>query len=318
VRRLPAALAALGLVAIALVGCSASVSTAAGCSRPASPSTAALDLVDVSGATGSQPTVTVNAPLHTDQTQWQDLTTGSGTTVTQPTQLVVLDVTLVNGDSGLRTVSTNYDGDLSHPVPMSQWESIFPTLGTALQCATEGSRVLVTVPPEGIDLANAGNIGMDQGQSGVLVVDLRKVYLPAADGALQYNDAHGLPTVVRDADGRPGIIVPDGDAPSAQVVQVLKKGDGATVQSGDSVRVQLTQVAWDTRKVTTTTWDQSAESIDLSAGSLPAGFSDALVGQTVGSQILLVTPASGKNAAVVSVFDIVGIDVPAPAATPAP
>jgi hypothetical protein len=318
VRRLPAALAALGLVAVALVGCSASVSTAAGCPRPVSPSTAALDLVDVTGSTDAAPTVTVNAPLHTDTTQWEDLTTGSGTTVTQPTQLVVLDVTLVSGDSGLRTVSTNYDGDLSQPAPLSQWEAIFPTLGTALECATEGSRVVVAVPPDGFDLGNAGNIGIQQDQSGVLVIDLRKVYLPAADGALQYNDAHNLPTVVRAADGRPGIIIPDGDAPTDQVVQVLKKGDGATVQDGDSVRVQLTQVDWDSRKVTSSTWDQSAEPIDLGSSSLPTGFSDALVGQTVGSQILLVTPASGKTAAVVSVFDIVGIDAPAPTATPAP
>ncbi|MEN2741048.1 hypothetical protein ABCS02_24965 [Microbacterium sp. X-17] len=317
-RRLPAALAALGIVALGLVGCSASASTAAGCPRPMPSSSAAIDLVHVSGSTDVAPTVDVNAPLNVDQTQWQDLTTGGGTTVTQPNQLVVLDVTLVNGQTGQRTVSTNYDGDLSRPAPLSQWEALFPTLGTALQCATEGSRVVVTLPPDAVDLANAGNIGISPGQSAVLVIDLRKVYLPAADGALQYNDAHGLPTVVRAADGRPGIIIPDGDAPTQQVVQVLKKGDGQTVQSGDSVRVQVTQVNWNTRKVTNTTWDSTAQSVDLSSTSLPPGFSDALVGQTVGSQILLVTPAGGgADSATVTVFDIVGIDVPAsPQPTP--
>ncbi len=110
--------------------------------------------------------------------------------------------------------------------------------------------------------------------------------------------------------GRPGIIVPDGDAPTSQVVQVLKRGDGATVRQGDSVRVQLTSVDWATRQVKNTTWDSTAQSIDLSQTNVPASFSAALVGQTVGSQILLVTPASGANGAVVTVFDIVGIDAP--------
>ena len=307
-RRIPAVLAALGLTAVALVGCSASVSTPAGCPRPTPSSLAAIDLVHVSGDPADFADVQVQAPLHTDQTEWQDVVTGDGTTITAPNQLVVLDVTVYSGASGMRTVSTAYDGDLSRVFPLSQWTGIFPGLGDALHCAAEGSRVVVTLPPDGIDLSAAGNIGLQEGDSAVVVADIRKVYLPEADGADQFNDAHGLPTVVRAPDGRPGIIIPDADAPTEPVVQVIKRGNGAVVGADDSIHVQATGVDWADRSVTTTTWDGEPEALDMS--SAPDGFAQALVGQTVGSQILLVMPASGdrSGSATAYVFDILGID----------
>jgi FKBP-type peptidyl-prolyl cis-trans isomerase len=310
VRRFPAAIAALGLTAVALVGCSASTSTAAGCLRPTPSSTDALALVDVTGSPENVANVDVRTPLHATQTEYEDVVTGTGTTITEPNQLVVLDVTLVNGENGERTVTTQYDGNLQAVFPMSQWTGVFPGLQTALQCATEGSRVAVVLPPEGIDLAVAGNIGVQEGQSAVVVVDVRKVYLPAADGADQFSDAHGLPTVVRAPDGRPGVIIPDADAPTQPVVQVIKRGSGDVVAPDDAVRVHVTGVDWTDRTVTTTTWDSEPESLDLSAANTPAAFVDALAGQTVGSQVLVVVPAAdgGPSSATAYVFDILGID----------
>lgn len=311
-RRLPAVIAALGLVAVALVGCSASNATVAGCPRPTPASTAALDLVDVTGSPDAVANVTVRSPLRTDQTQWKDIVTGDGTTITgDPHQLVVFDVTLVSGETGLRTVATEYNGNLSTVTPVSQWATVFPGLTDALQCASEGSRVVVALAPSGIALQNASNIGIGDGESAVAVIDIRKVYLPAADGAPQFNDAHGLPTVVRAPDGRPGIIIPDATAPAQPVVQVIEKGDGAVVQPTDQVRAQVLSVDWDTGQVKDTTWDSAAAPIDLSSDQLAPAVRDALAGQTVGSQILLVTPPADKTGAVAYVFDIVGIDAPA-------
>jgi len=151
----------------------------------------------------------------------------------------------------------------------------------------------------------------------VAVVDVRKVYLPKADGADQFNVGQGLPSVVRGPDGRPGIIVPDAAPPSELVVQTLKKGDGPTVTGDAPVRVHYTGVTWDDRAVFETTWDAEPQSVDLE--TMIPGFAEALDGQTVGSQVLVVIPpdqgygdqAQGPvpaDSTLVFVVDILGID----------
>jgi FKBP-type peptidyl-prolyl cis-trans isomerase len=127
--------------------------------------------------------------------------------------------------------------------------------------------------------------------------------------------------VVRAADGRPGIIVPDGEAPDEVTVQTIKKGDGPVVTGDQPVRVHYTGVTWDERKVFDSTWDGEPASLTLDA--VVPGFAQALEGQTVGSQVMVVVPpdagygdaAQGEipaNSTLVFVIDILGLDeVPA-------
>ena len=126
------------------------------------------------------------------------------------------------------------------------------------------------------------------------MVDLHKVYLSRATGSLVYNDALGLPTVVRAPDGRPGVIVPDNDAPEDLVVQTLIKGDGPEVTGEQAAFVAYTGVNWDDHTVIDTTWDATPASISF--GDDAPEFADALKGATVGSQVLVVLPpAEGRT-----------------------
>ncbi len=177
--------------------------------------------------------------------------------------------------------------------------------------------MVVALPPGEVEAQNAANLGLKEDDSAVAVVDVRKVYLPKAEGANQYNDALGMPTVVRAPDGRPGIIVPAATPPSDLVVQTLKKGDGPAVAAGDTVRVHYTGVTWDGREVFDTTWDSEPRSLAL--GSIVPGLAEALEGATVGSQLLVVIPPElgygdqqqggiAANSTLVFVVDILGID----------
>ncbi len=181
----------------------------------------------------------------------------------------------------------------------------------ALQCATAGSRLLIGLP--------AGTAAKG---ATVAVVDVAKVYLPHAEGSLQYNDALGLPTVVRAPDGRPGIIIPDAKKPTKLVTPDPDQGHRAKVKATDTVRVQYTGVDWDSKTVFDSSWDKQAASFPLD--QVIPGFGKGLAGQTVGSQVLLVVPpkdgygAQGSgavkpNATLVFVVDILGIDPPATA-----
>ncbi len=180
---------------------------------------------------------------------------------------------------------------------------------------------MVAVPPGGIESATASSLEMADDESAVAVIDIRKVFLPKADGADQYNVGHGLPSVVRAPDGRPGIIVPDAAAPTDLVIETLKKGSGPVVTGDEPVRVHYTGLTWADRTVFETTWDGEPKSIDLDT-MLP-GFSEALIGQTVGSQVLVVIPpdqAYGDqpqgpipaDSTLVFVVDILGLDQAAP------
>ena len=148
-------------------------------------------------------------------------------------------------------------------VPVSRWIQVFPTIYDALECATEGSRVVVALPPGGVEAETAASNGLAEDESAIAVIDLHKVYLSKADGANVYNTGRGLPSVVRAPDGRPGIIVPDGEPPTEVTVQTIKKGDGPVVTGDQPVRVHYTGVLWDERTVFDTSWDGEPASLTL-------------------------------------------------------
>jgi len=137
----------------------------------------------------------------------------------------------------------------------------------------------------------------------VAVIDVLDVYPTRASGALQFNDARGMPTVVRAVDGTPGIIIPDSAAPKKPVTQTLIKGDGPKVKRGDVIVNNIMAVNWDDKTVASNTWGSTA--------SLGAAAKE-LVGATVGSQLLVVIPAAEGSAATAVVVDILGIVPAAP------
>ena len=314
-RKIPAVLAVLGLAAVGLAGCS----LPAGyddCSRPAS-DTAATDLVTVSGEAGTEPDVSVRTPFHVDSTSFADLEVGSGPALSAANQAVVLDLQVISGETGEVAYSSPYDGDLSRVASTSAWAQSVPGFESALQCATEGSRIVVALEPGGIEAQSAESLGLTEGESAVAVVDVQKVYLPQAQGSLVYNDALGLPTVVRAPDGRPGIIVPSAAAPKELVVQTLIKGEGAEVTGELPVRMHYTGVTWADHEVFDSSWDDQPASLSLDA--VVPGFGQAVEGATVGSQLLVVIPpdlgygdtAQGPipaGSTLVFVIDILGLD----------
>ncbi|TDN93019.1 hypothetical protein [Microbacterium sp. BK668] len=309
-RKIPAALAILGLATIGLTACGVPAGYDA-CPRPES-STSAADLVTVSGDAGAEPDVAVRTPFHVSETSFGDIQEGDGTALSSKNQAVVLDLQIVSGETGEVLVSTPYDGDLSRVNTYDRWIQAVPAFETALECATEGTRAVVALAPGGIEAETAASLGLGENDSAVAVVDVQKVFLPHAQGSLVYNDALGLPTVVRAPDGRPGIIVPDATAPEDLVAQTLIKGDGPAVSADEPIRVHATSVSWDDRTVLDSTWDTQPASTTLD--QIVPGAAEALGEVTVGSQILVVLPAGdgsddGSAASPgVFVIDILGVD----------
>lgn len=318
VRKTPAAvsgLAVLALAALALVGCSAGAPAA--CDRPAVSDPAVMDLITVSGDADEAPEIDIPTPLRLVEGGYHDVITGEGTPLTAPSQLSVLDITLVNGATGETIVQAPSETDLTAVFPTSAITDIIPAFESALQCATEGSRVVVALAPGDMSADLMTRFGLAEDDSAVAVIDVRKVYLPRAEGTLQFNSGNGLPSISRAPDGRPGISFPDAAAPTDLVIQTLIKGDGDIVTGDAPVRVHYSGAVWGADETFDSSWDGEGRSLTLD-GVVP-GFAAALEGQTVGSQVMVVVPpdqgygdqAQGSipaGSTLVFVIDILGLD----------
>ena len=102
--------------------------------------------------------------------------------------------------------------------------------------------------------------------------------------------SNALPTVTRDASGAPAIDFTDTTMPEGLVVEVLEAGDGAAVIEGQQITVNYHGWLWDGP-----TFDSSfqrGEPIEfpIARGQLIEGWVAGLVGQPVGSKVLLVVP----------------------------
>lgn len=304
--RVPAVIAVLGLSVLTLAACSSAPagSAAASCERAPSDATV-LDFAHTSGDFGT-PAVQLNAPVFVPQTTFTDATVGDGMRVTSDGQDVQFSIALANGATG------QVIGESGTQVQsLAAWRTRFDGLAQMMMCATAGSRIVGAIPVSEMSDQAAQGLGLTSGQSLVVAVDLQRVYLGAADGTPQYNDRPGMPSVVVAPDGRPGVIVPSGAAPTDLVVETLKKGSGAEIAQGDTARVHYTAVDWKTRQVTDSTWESGTTAPVTSTSRL--AFAPELLGQTVGSQLMVVAPpASAGGSATVYVVDILGIDDPTP------
>ncbi|CAN7323273.1 hypothetical protein LJR044_001771 [Microbacterium foliorum] len=302
-RKTSAVLATLSLAVLTLTGCASAPSFAGDvCDRAAASTPSIKDSVSVEGDLGEAPDVTVYSPVKADETSFADVITGEGNTLTSTSQPMVLDIAFYGGESGEKLYESEFNGDPSRVHSISYWAERSAGLETVLECATGGSRIIAVLTPEDFGEANAEAFGLAKDENVVAIVDLQDVYLAHAEGASQFNDARGLPTVVRAPDGTPGVIIPDSDAPTEAVTQTLIKGDGAKVEKDSTIVTNIMALGWDDKTVTSSSWGA-----EPNIG--PAA--EELVGATVGSQLLVVVPEADGNPATAIVVDILGI-VPVP------
>lgn len=305
-------MAVTALAGFGLVGCSASAASL--CSTPTD--SAIASVVDASGDFGAAPTVSVRAPFVPEAAGTQTLIEGDGQRITSDDQLALVDVTVFDAATGSQLVATTYASDVKSATPLPRLTQAIPAIAPLLHCVAEGSRVAVAIPGADLGVQGAQALGVNEGDGAVFVFDVRKVFLPAANGADQYNADSGMPSVVRAPDGTPGVVTPAGDAPTQERSQTIKKGDGDVLTADSSVVIHIQGVAWGATTTFASTWKNGAPG-QATVSQLPPALASALEGQTVGSQVLVVVPAdqtaqdqqilkAPANAALVYVVDILG------------
>jgi peptidylprolyl isomerase len=272
------------VVVLLLAGVGIGFLTRGGSSKAADPSTPTtlathstkLDDVKVSGNFGEKPTVTFKPAYVGTEETFKVISQGDGPVVVEG-QRVTLDYVAYSGADGSELDSTF--GKAPQAVTASH-TSLTKALADALVGQTVGSRVMV-----------AGD--QTQAQSGawvIFVFDIKSAEdIPTSASGTEQAPKAGFPTVTVE-NGIPKIGTPTGTPPTPLDTAVLIKGNGPVVASGQTVTMHYTGVVWATGKEFDSSWSGDPVDFPIGSGQVIPGFDEGLIGQTVGSRVVLVIP----------------------------
>ncbi len=288
---LPAALA----TALVLTGCASGspddskTTSGADCAAPGT----ASDSVKLEGKLGKELKLTSKTPITVKSLERTVAITGDGEAVKEGASATV-EMSVFNGKTG-EAVAPAAPATL-----VNKTESLAPWAAKAVTCSAIGDRVVVVTTASDVLGAGGGaTYKLDDADALVIVFDFMKLATTRAEGKAVDAPA-GFPEVKLAADGAPTITIPKGEkAPTKLKTATIIEGSGAKVAATDTVRLQYTGAVWSNGKVFDSS-SQTGQPISLAANQFVPGFTEAIVGQKVGSQIIAIIPAHqgyGKNTA---------------------
>ena len=277
------------LASVALAGCGSS-------SSPASSAAAASDTytsVTVSGGFNKAPTVTIPKVTGSGTLLTKTLIQGTGATLTSSEGMIGNYVAYDWSGKTSKLLGSSY----TQGTPSLFVGQLLPGLETALIGKKLGSRVLAVIPPADA-FGSTGNStqGIGAKDTLVFVVDMISTFGTGSVSGTQTSSGGGsLPTVVPPASSTAGptIKINTSAKPPTQLqVKTLIKGTGATLKKGDDIAVQYNGYIWRTGKSFQSSWSTANQPFTtvIGEGQVIPGWDTGLVGQTVGSRVLLVIP----------------------------
>lgn len=256
------------------------------------PAAAALAEVTVSGPMGSRPTIDFKAPLSFAKTQSKVVREGAGEgEAVTASSIVTVDYLGINASDGAE-FDSSYQGE---PAEFSLGE-VIPGFSVGLRGARAGDRVLVGVASED----GYGQVGsapaIRPGDSLIFVVDVHKVVNPLTEAeGTKVEPPPTVPELTYDEQGHPEKFVATPqttDAPDDLGVYPLIKGEGPMVKSGQTITVEYVGQLYPEGEVFDESWSNDQPiSFAIGIGQVIKGWDEGLVGQPVGSRVILVIPS---------------------------
>ena len=228
--------------------------------------------VTVTGTLGVAPTLTFTAPLEVTAPRVEVLAEGTGPEVVDG-KAVLVNYLSESGLDGSEIGETYSDAPRAYLLTV---DDVGRDIYDALSGRRVGSRILQVLP------------AVDDAPPTVTVFDV----LPTRAQGTAVEPRDGLPTVTLGDDGEPSVVATDAEPPAEVTAQPLIRGEGPQIEPGEIITVQYTGATWDDATVFDSTWTEGSlpAAFPIGVGSVPMGWDDGLVEQTVGSQVLLVLP----------------------------
>jgi len=238
-------------IALALMLPLAAIGVLAGCGG-SSPSLATTPVVTVSGAFGQAPTIKIPTEKASHSLTVKTLIHGNGSTLTKTQAFVGNYAIYIWSGTSHRLAQSSFT---SHQPTLFAGQ-LLPGLEKALIGQKMGSRVLAVVPPK-----------QAFGTSG--------------------NPQAGITGTA------PKITMPSSKPPTTLVTKTLVKGSGAAIAKNQTVVVQYVGAIWRSGTVFDASWTRQQPfgfTIAATPSQVIPGWNQGLVGQTVGSRVMLVIP----------------------------
>lgn len=267
------------IASLALTACSGDQS-AEGCA----PSGKASDAVKVDGDFGGEITLSSKTPVAVTDLERSVLIEGDGEEIPEGVSANAM-FTVFNGKTGeilAPGAATTVTNDA---------EAVAPWAAESIACSAIGDRVATVVPA--VDVLGEGggaSYDLEDTDSLIAVFDFTEVTKTRAEGE-SVDPPEGFPSVELADNGEPTITIPEGEKPPTKLeTATLIQGDGDVVAETDTVTLQYTGVVWSNGQVFDSSWQKGAP-ISLPANQFVPGFTKAITGQKVGSQIITMIPA---------------------------
>ncbi len=312
-------LAGCGSASSAATSASSTTSTSPGLAAQAATS-ATLDGLAVDLTAGQDPQLSLDPPVTFTATGRRVITTGSGPAVAAG-QSVQVRYLGINARTG-KTFDSTFGDPSPARITLSD-PALVPGLRSQLLGLTVGSTALIGVAPaDGYGGHAVPATDIEPGDSLLFLVSVLGSgdVLTRAQG-VPVTPPPGLPVVSVNRDGVPSVRLPKAAPPKELLVQPLVLGQGAVVRPGQTVTVQYLGLVWPGGRVFANTWTgRGPRQVQVGVGKVVPAWDQGLVGQTVGSQVLLVAPPAegfgpagdaasgvGGSDTVVFVVDVLGV-----------
>jgi peptidylprolyl isomerase len=249
---------------------------------------AGLESVEISGEVGSDPEVTWDGELQADDIETEVVTEGDGDEV-ESGDSVFAHIWIGNGFKQEKAYST-YDAQEPQLLTLDE-ASLSPLFLEGLEGQTIGSRVAITASGE-TAFGEAGNSQLDIGnKDGVLtVIDIVSGIEDGPEGA-DREPASWVPGLQGDDEAPTGFDFGGTPEPTDTLRSAtLVEGEGATVEKGQTIAVDYLGQVYDGKQPFDESYTKQPASFPIGVGQVVQGWDQALVGQTVGSRVVLAIP----------------------------
>jgi FKBP-type peptidyl-prolyl cis-trans isomerase len=248
--------------------------------------------VRVTGAFGRQPDVTIPTTRPGDALSVSTPVESKGAKVAKGDLVVADYVGYRWGKSGGKLFASSYAGG-GHPGAFPSGRLV-PGLDKALTGARVGSRVVAVIPPkDGYGDAGNAQLEITSDDSLVFVLDVVGTYPAgsAVTGQARPVDAR-MPRVGTAQPGQaPPVTIPRARPPRGLQVRTLIQGTGEPVRRGQLLALQYAGMFWRDGRVFDSSWkDGRVYAATIGKGEVVKGWDQGLVGQRVGSRVMLVVP----------------------------
>jgi peptidylprolyl isomerase len=248
--------------------------------------------VEVSGPYGRQPKVSIPASAPSGKLIIDTPIEGKGAPVVKGDLIIADYVGYLWNAKANRLLASSYGSGRPGAFPSG---ALVPGLEKALTGQRVGARVVTVVPPqEGYGAKGLSAHRITGQDSLVYVLDVVGRYpkTATAQGAARPQRDPRLPTVAAGAPGQPPkVTVPRAVPPRRLQVRTVLEGAGPQVKGGQVVALQYTGLLWRGGKVFDSSWRTGhVFGTTIGVGQVVKGLDQGVVGQKVGSRVLLVVP----------------------------